>query len=676
MDTSGKAEAKLEWHTPQVNKHHVWKGYVDSYDTHAFGILQENGQNSFDAYRAETPVKEMKIVVKYDADKRILHHRDFNTLGMGHCRECNWGIRPDGSECTNSECAWGCFHNMGYTAKGGMALGSRGMGKALQLLSGTRMVVRTTLPDKRHSASVWERVGGDWQWRSAPEFDSELSAPGTELVSYDVVDAVHSQLIVPKEIVEELQERWFRLLRQGAVIQYILEKAGRPDRYVVHPPETPELDSSQGLEKAHLVKNSVVIRSKSQRLGELRNLNISLAKKPFPEEDRRRGIAVVKNGKQTITRFIDFPEEIPEAIRKRIFGYCDAMCSSEEPFLREAENAQHTGYQYSHPTYKAVRRELRTIVKDFVQPFLRAGGERVTEKEHEEAMEILAVLNKALEYVPEFGFFGKESVSQGRKVVTSPKDYVYLSRVEFDNRRYERGEKAPIKAVIMNPTPTETLVIANIEHFDPTPVVVQFNEEGVVLHGGTPENPDTKEIDSFVSFEPHQPPGVHWVQISLFDREKQPLVDNEGNPIKMRRLLYCELEPRKPIRKRSGGGETKDEEGTGGGEGSFGLSAIQWFKKPEHKDSLEAYVDISQAIAFVNLKGRRLEFSREYAKGRKGYWPVVVEVIAEKMLEIKADFDAGEREEWSAEDVKNKMIELEQLKAKLVRKVVEQLDVQ
>ena len=91
------------------------------------------------------------------------------------------------------------------------------------------------------------------------------------------------------------------------------------------------------------------------------------------------------------------------------------------------------------------------------------------------------------------------------------------------------------------------------------------------------------------------------------------------------------------------------------------------------KDTLEAYVDMSQAIAFVNIRGRRLEFAREGARSKRIYWPVAGEVIAEKLLELRAAMDAGEKEQWNAEEVKNKIVELEAIKAKLVRRMVELL---
>lgn len=662
-----------EWHSPQVNRHNAWKSYVDSYGNHAFGVLQEDGQNSFDAYPPGTDPRTMKIVIKYDAGRRTLTYRDFDSLGMPACRECDWGIRPGGTECTSTECAWGCFHNMGYSGKSDDSLGSRGMGKSLQLLSGEKTTVTTTLADGRFQSSFWERENGDrdWHWRKAPEIAKALSAPGTEIVTTGVIDNVHKQLLDSKAVVAELQERWFRLITEGATVEYLLVDEGKSQRFIIHAPPTPALDTSEGVEKAERSVPTLVVTFGGNRLGEFRNLHLALAKSAFVEGDNRWGIAIVKNGKQTITRFTDFPEEIPENIRRRIFGYADAICSSGEPFLKEAENSQHTGYQWSHPTYKAVRRELRNVVKDFVQPFLRAGGERVTEAEQLEMKEILGVFNQALAEVPEFGFFGKEGISKKRKVVTEPKDHVYLSRLEFENRSYRRGERAQVEAVVKNPTGAEVAVKAIFQHFDPTPVVVQLSEESSLVPKGTPGEPGTVRIPWQVTFDASQAPGVHWIQVALNTVKDEPLTDGEGQPIRQRRHIYCEFEPKKIERTRSGTGSPTDGEGTGGGEGGYGLSAIQAFRRPDMRDTMEASVDMSQAMAFVNLRGRRLEHITQNARNKRGYWPVIGELIAEKMLELKASLDAGEKESWNAEELKNKIIELESSKAKLVRKMVE-----
>nr|WP_276976860.1 hypothetical protein [Ferrimicrobium acidiphilum] len=669
-----ESDVEGSWHVPQVNRHNVWRSYVDSYGNHAFGILQEDCQNSFDAYSSGADPREMKVIIHYDAQTRRLSHRDFGTLGMAHCRHCAWGILPNGQECTNTDCPWGCFHNMGYSGKGGANLGSRGMGKSLHLLAGTRTFVRTTLPDGKSQASVWEREAGgkDWRWRLAAEPAKPLSCPGTEFVTEGIIGPVNDQLLEVSEVVAELQDRWFRLLSQGATIEYIVSKGGPPERHLVREPAPPPLDESQGVEKATRVDPEVVVTYQGTRLGALRNLHVFMAKEPFPEGSRRAGIAIVKNGKQTLQRFVDFPEDIPDSIRARIFGYCDAECTAAEPFLREAENAQHTGYQWSHPTYKAVRRVLRDVAKQFSAPFLRAGGERVTEAEQTEARDILDLFNKALGDVPEFGFFGKESTFPSRhKILTSTKNYIYLSRLDFENKSYKRGEKATVSAVLKNPTPKTVSVTTVFQHFDPTPIVVQLTPDSAIVPSGTPESPGTATTSFQVFFDPSQAPGIHWVQVALQDVTSAALLDDEGQPIIARRHIYCEFEPRKLTRTRSGTGQATSGQGTGGGEGSLGLSGLQYFKKPEMRDSMEVYIDQTQAVVFINLKGRRFEFAREGAKSKRIYWPVAGELISEELLKLKAQLDAGEREQWTAEEVKNEVLELEAGKAKLVRRMVE-----
>jgi hypothetical protein len=668
-------EAAERWYSPQVNKHHVWQGYVDSYDNQAFGILQEDCQNSFDAYSPDVAPKDMKVVIKYDADARVLRHRDFGTQGMPHCVSCNWGIGEGDIECTNPSCPWGSFHNMGYSTKAGEALGSRGMGKSLQLLSGKRTTVVTTLPGGETQASLWERTGKDWQWRIAPDAARTLSAPGTEITTTDIIDRVHDQLLDSRAVISELQNRWFRLVEQGAAIEFMLVRGGKSELHHIRVPASPELDETQGKDHAHRTIAKVVVKYGGRRVGEFRNFNLFIAKRSIPTEDGRWGIAVVKNGKQTITQYTDFPDEVPESIRRRLFGYADAVCTKDEPFLQEAENAQHTGYQWSNPIWKAARRQLKEIMLQFVQPFLRAGGEKVTEKEQEEAKEILVVFNQALKDVPEWGLFGKEGLSSGRKVVIIPKTVPYLSRVEFEDKSYARGEKARVKAILKNPTAATVPVRVNFEHFDPTPIVVEDLRRDVLVSPGTPETPGTQEADCELTFDPDQAPGVHWVQVSLLRPDGGPYLDAEGEPIRSRRRIFCEFElPTLKRGPRSGTGDPKVDPGKGGGEGTSGLSGIQWYKKPELRDSYEGYIDTSQGLAFVNFNGRRLEFAVQNATKKRAYWPVVGEVIAEKLLELKAALDAGSKENWSAEEVKNKLAELESSKAKLVRGMVKILE--
>lgn len=657
--------AQTSWHKPEVNRDRVWEAYVAQFGQgHAFGLLQENGQNSFDAYPDGTLTKNMKVVIKYDADRRNLSWRDFNTNGMPHCRDCVWGERADGTPCTHSDCPWGAFHNMGYSVKsGGDALGSRGMGKSLQLLAGKETLVRTSLPDGRFAASEWVK-SDDWEWRLADRHAKKLSASGTELETSNVVDAVHEVLVDDDAVVVELQERWFRLIEEKATIEYLLLEKGHTTRRLVGSPKWPELDKSQGEAKAQLELAKVVITYQGERLGELRNFYIFLAKEPFPDEDPRWGIAIVKNGKQTVTRFTEFPSEIPDSIRRRIYGWCDAVCTTDDPFLKTAENSTHTGYRADSVTYKAVKRQLREIAKKFAAPFIRTGGERVSDKEAAEAKELLEVLNEALKDIPEFQLFLPEGPPPP-PAPQEPREYVYLSRIDMERRSYNRRELVPVKGVVKNPTPQEVLVRVVFEHFDPTPVVVASHEEALIMPPGTIEEPSTSEAEWRCPLDKSQAPGLHWMQVSLRKPDKQPCVDVKGDPVVSRHSLYVEEEPPEIKRKREG----KKENG-----GTSGFENLHFFKKPDLAETYEAYIDMSQAKAFVNLKGKRLANFRENAKNKRGYWPVVGELVGEKIVEQLLDRKLGEKDDWKAEDVKKVVMSLESNRAKLVRVMVDKLN--
>jgi hypothetical protein len=649
------------WHKPEVNRNSVWRAYVDEFETgHAAGLLQEMAQNSFDAYPPGTKMKDTRIVIRYDADARVLMWRDYDTRGMPHCGECTWGERSDGKPCVSSKCSWGAFHNMGYSVKdGAFALGSRGMGKALMLLAGNKTIVRTTLPDGTQMASEWEKKE-DWLWRNAPELKKELTPPGTEIETDGVVDAVHESLIKFDGVVSELQERWFRPLEQGAQITYVLVKGGEKYRREVTAPRWPPLDTSQGEAKPKTILPKVVVKFYGEVLGELRDVHLFMAKQPFDPEDPTWGIAIVKNDKQTITRFRDFPPEIPDEIRRRIFGWCNAVCTEEKPFLRAAENSTHNNYIVSDTVYvyKAVKKELRTISRRLAEPFLGAGGEKVTEKEADEGKELLVMLNEALAAVPEFNLFGP-GLDPPPPPPVERRDYIYLSRVVFEKRSYTRGEHVAVKAVIKNPTPNEVFVRANFEHYDPTPVVVGNHDDGTIIMPGTADDPATKEVGWDLAIDPTLAPGIHWIQVSLADVKEQPLRTKEGDEIKARHWLYVEVEPPTIARDRKMG------EG-----GAKGFNNYQWFKKRELAETFEAYIDMSQMAAFVNRCGKRLEYAIQTSKSKRAYAPMIAQLVGEKIVEELLERDLNAKDAWKADEVRKAVLRLEGNRARFVREMI------
>lgn len=655
------------WNKPDANIDRVWSNYIDDFPQgHARGLLQESCQNSFDAYPEDTDPPDMRVLIQYDADAREFSVRDFDTTGMYHCESCEWG-QVDEGPCLNEDgCPWGAFHNMGYTTKlSSESLGSRGMGKSLQVLAGERTVVRTTLPDGRCGASEWI-MKDDWRWRLAPDEEQELSAPGTEIVTTGVIQEVHETLVDLDAVVEAIQFGWFRLLEAGVDITYMLIEDGDTTRRQIGPPSWPSVAVDDDGDEARLRKDKIVISLKGKRLGEIRNLELFMAETPMERDDPRRGIALVKNGKQTIVRFTDFSSQIPSEVRRRMYGWCDVICTEEEPFLEEAETSTHTSYKRYHPTFKAVKRQLNKVARRFAEPFIGKGDERITEHDVKEADEILDVINTAMTNVEGFNLFQLEDEGDVKdREPPEPRDYVYLSRLEVERKRYDRGDTVPIKAVVKNPTDEELLVRVKFEHYDPTPVVANEEEVGLIVSAGSPDSPATDEAEWHLELGDSLAPGRHWVNVTLRDTKWEPFVDDDGDPIKARRSIYCEESPPEITRP---GGRRKGE-----GSGRGGFNKLRPIKRPDLAETYEAAIDPSQAEAYFNLAGKRLAHQRSNAQNRRGYWPTIGEVLGEEIVRHLADRRLEEKDAWSQDEIHDLLDDLISKKAEFEQTIVDLL---
>jgi len=663
----------MEWNSPQVNLKGVMKAYVDEYPSHALGLLQEDTQNGFDAYPKETLPRNMKIQFKYNADQKILYYRDFKTMGMAHCTMCNWGIDKNGNPCTNKDCDWGCYHNLAYTGKTDFSLGSRGMGKSLQILSGKKTIVNTTLPDGTYMASIWEIKDNDWKWKLSKKDAKRLSQPGTEIITYQVKKEIDEELIKYNKVIQFLQEKWFKMIDKGAQIQYILIKDKKIKRKKIPKISYPPIDKSEEGEPFSLKRKKIVIKSHGRRVGELTNLEIFITKEPFNDEDLRHGIAIVKNGKQSITRYNKFPSDIPDNIRRRIFGCVDANCENE-PFLNEAENSTHTNYRYTHPTYKTVRYQLNKIIKDFIQPLIKAGGERVTAKEQKEAYEILEIINKALTEIPELQIFGLMGKGPSGTVEQKPKSYPYISSLSPCNKRYNIGDMIKIKTVLKNPQEKENVVRLEINFFDPTPVVIKDYSTGLLLLKGKPINPYTLIENWNIKVDESMIPGIHWIQAELKNKDNDPILDEKNHPEKIRASIYIEQDPPIIQRKKRKGTSTQKKLGnTRGNIGKGGLANLQWFKRKDNPD-LEAIIEMARASVYLNRFGRRYRFIVEGSKKKTTPWLMIAEIVAEKIIEKKTELDIEEGEEyWAAEDLGLKIKEIQDMKMKFIRTFMEKI---
>jgi hypothetical protein len=553
---------------------------------------------------------------------------------------------------------------MGYSVKGSARLGSRGLGKALHLLAGNRTVTRTTLPDGRSAASEWKyEPTTDWQWRLAPDLGQTLASPGVQIETYGIIDSVHATFTDSDAVLAELQERWFRLLEDGAVIEYSLLRAGKSVTRRVEPPSSPPLDDSHGIKSATQEHPKVIVHLHDKRLGEVRNVKLCLARDPFQADDPRKGIAIVKNGKQTITRFSEFPVEIPEDIRRRVFGHCDVICTDEAPFVKDAENSTHTGYRRNHESYKALVRELRKLVRVFVEPFMRTGTEKITDKEAREAQEILSVLNKALEQIPDLNLFGR-----GPPEPPEPKEkptHVFIGSIELENRSHARGEAVPIRVVVKNPTSSEQVIRVVVEHSDTTPVVVGSFETAIIIPPAPNEAVASAELDWSCPIDPSLARGIHTIQVSLRDTNKEPIRNKDGKQIIKRHWLYVETTPPDIARTR------KSQRGDQPDTPRNGFNNFQFFRKPELAETYEAHIDPSQGAAFVNIAGRRFDYFRKNSASKRSCWPVVGEVVGEKLVAHVLESKLGDRDSWAPEEVRTLVQSLDESRAKLVRTMIQ-----
>lgn len=439
-----------------ANTHRLMESYKDGYPSHAKGIFQEAIQNSIDARLSN--YKDVKITIKYDSKKRILSIRDYGTTGMPHCPKCYWGRRNDSKEeCHEPNCNWGNFHYLGGLAKGFGELGSRGQGKSLLIIAGTKTIIRTKIADTKTKnsddksvtmASQWIRDHDDWEWELIPEQSMTVSDPaGSEIIIYDVIDAVHNELTKPDEIIHDLSQTWCAAIKKGVLIRYglvdkNLEKIGIPH----YPPPTQDRKGSP-------VKKTISVLPVTfhgQHVGELHDVTIYLSEEPVPEEIR--GIALIKKGNQVITRITDWGRKNRRELQDRVYGWASYDCSPSKPFLCLCEKPTHRGFT-PHPYYTKLHDLLQKKVEDFLSPYEKEMFKpRLTSKDKKRAQLNLDIIKKALDEVGDFNpWSGLDEVTIKKKQRTPPIN-PYISQIELDKKFYQYNQTAHTKITILNPT--------------------------------------------------------------------------------------------------------------------------------------------------------------------------------------------------------------------------------
>lgn len=654
-----------EWILPDISREGVLKSYSEEYENQGAGLIQELGQNSFDAYPLNTDPSNMKIIIQYNADERVLSWRDFNSTGMSHCNDCDWGIdKTTGNPCKNRNCDWSMYHNIARSGKSGLKLGSRGLGKSLPLQSGKELNILTKTIDNKAMASIWKRIEilkdeEEYHWKLDKTLSpDQWNQSGTEVRIINTFDKIHSYFLDVNQVIIDIQNRWRNMIDKGAHITFMLINNGKKVRRVIKPFK--EIVTMESLKDTTnpLKIPSEYVKLGGKIIGEMRNIQFGLSKDPFDEDDPRFGIALVKNGIQTIDIIKDVQNwrKIPDELRYRIYGSIDIICTQERPFLNEAEKATHTGYR-NHPYFTQVKRQINDRLKRFIEPYIidgktKKGIQPITRIEKADAEDIKEIWNVILSDIPELNNFW-EGGGKGDQPLPPPenKDFPYVSRIEFENKKWKIGDSVPLKAIIKNPMQKEITLNVQWELRDTAPVTIQEQKDPILLRGGKLDNPYTFEVNWRVNINNSMIPGMYGIRVSLLDSFDNSYKDSNGNiypQTKMTRVLYIEEEPivikRKP-RTRGGKGKGRPKEI---------IKKVVPFRDPDDPD-YECSFEKGIMLMRINLEGRRYKYLTESSQhlDRKRKWLPFFEAGANEIAFEKALWDIDENNITDINDSQN-----------------------
>src|SRR2546427_639330 len=179
-----------------------------------------------------------------------------------------------------------------------------------------------------------------------------------------------------------------------------------------------------------------------ESLGILRNLNLYFSDKDVPDD--LRGLAINVGG-QTIVRY--HPPLMGHSL-SRFFGYCSA------DFLREAENPNHSGFQTSHPAWKATREVLELKIKEFIEPLVRSDT-RIDPRHKDTANRALDELNETLKQFPDLDPHGTGGSGPAPPQPVKPPvipTNVYIVSLTSDKQKYLKGDSVKLEMRLKNPT--------------------------------------------------------------------------------------------------------------------------------------------------------------------------------------------------------------------------------
>lgn len=513
----------------------LMESYKDSYPNHAQGILQEAIQNAVDARADQSTFKDLVVTVSYDKKQRTLRIRDYGTTGMSHCAKCYWGIRKDnGADCHEKGCKWGNFHYLGGLAKDAGQLGFRGQGKSLAIVAGERFLVRTLVKgadgQPETMASEWTREDDEAVSRQVPDqVMAPEDKPGTELVIYGVKQEVHEELLKTEAILDDIARTWFSVIGQGARIRFGYEGS---ELSKVAVPAWPAVQLNENNQEITRSRASIPVSVNKKEVGQLVDVELFLAAEPVPEE--MRGIALVKNGTQTIDRYQARGRKIPIELQDRLYGWATFRCTDEKPFLLACENPNHKGFQ-PHAYYRRTQELLQDLIEDFLLPYAQVNlRPRINEKDRKRAQANLDVMRKVFESLPDFNPWQGEGEIERPKKAHEPPAQAYISQVTLDKKTYNRGETAKVSVVILNPRPEdEPFIHLTVEGLDNGFARLTLRElpawELPYLKAAQGDRKGRIEVSVEVPVTPDFSTGENWVRVTLI-RQPPPVEGAEEQP--------------------------------------------------------------------------------------------------------------------------------------------------
>jgi len=424
---------------------------ANQYDNVLEGLQKDAGQNSWDA-RLTKKGRNWQLNFTYLPTHNILIIEDFGTKGMNDTR-------------------WEQYQGLWKSGKAKeLDLGARGQGKFIFHHFSRRKFVLTETIDENRVYRFSYGTAGEWdEDKILTDFipnANPLDHQGTKICILDVKKEFQEELLDYRKFMRYISATWWEIIRNWDVT-FIVNFNGVDGK--VEPPQFPKVKNERKQQNVKL-----------KGLGEIRKLVLRYCEEDVAED--LRGIAIQRGG-MTILRL---PISAEEALKKRIYGYCD-FDDVLEMELKKIEYPNHCGFR-NKKAWMHVRTFVGKSVDDFVQEIRPKKKQKITIKQ-ELIREAISLVNSLVgDYVPEItgGVFGRGSTitrvsttsssiggnvppinsSAGSSTATatgSSSPPVRIAKFKGNKKKIEYDESLIIDCEIVNSEQTEKTLVLQLK---------------------------------------------------------------------------------------------------------------------------------------------------------------------------------------------------------------------